>query len=119
MRLQLIMLTQAQAELLAEVMRQADSSKVENIEQESVLLDRFPVVASWRDIQCKVLRPGEVSFEDVAEESVVKASVQLTRFRHNVCFRTLYGRSAKCIVQSFLKSVPLKNQLATERDLLK
>ena len=58
--------TQTQAELLAEVMRQADSSKVQNIEQEGALVDRFPDVSapmnesgctSLRELQCKVLRP--------------------------------------------------------------
>ena len=51
-------------ELLAEVMRQADSSKVQNIEQEYTLVDRFPDIfttmnesccASRREIQSKVL----------------------------------------------------------------
>ena len=98
MRLQLIVLalTQAQAELLGEVMRQADSRKVQIIEQEGSLIDRFPdVLPRWMKAvslaagkySVKILRPGEVSFKDLAEDGVVKASVQLTRFQTQRLFQ--------------------------------
>ncbi len=50
MRLQLIVLalTQARAELLGAVVCQADSSKVQNIEQQGSLVDRFAdVLPRW------------------------------------------------------------------------